>query len=807
MTDTARRWIEWALGLEEAVAGEGTDWHLEAPGLWPLSVLLLAAVGIGILVITIYTREGTTRRGSKTLLVILRMAMFAVLVFMIAGTQVAIERTGLPHLPILIDTSASQGEVDRFPNGLPSVFEQQLRALELEPPHRLNLAKSMLLANDGALLDRLSKDYALKFYYVDEAVRRVAPALPETEDDSAPSPEDERKALLADIAAQEPLGEQSRLGSAVREVLNELRGVEPAAIVFFTDGVTTDGESIAQVARYSQQQGVPLVFVGLGTERARQDIQMGDVLVDDIVFVNDVIAFEVPITANGYEGRQVVLELRREDSPEVLARETVRLAADGQPQRARLNYRASKVGDYRFIVSIPFQEGETNPDNNFALRTVSVRDETARVLLVENLPRFEFRYLKALFERTPGIELSVVLHSADPAWAQNDRSALKPNVFPVSKDELNKYDTVIFGDVNPAFLSAAVQENLAAFVRDEGGGLVLMAGPLHMPLAYQGTPLESLFPIEIESTEVPGFDEAIPNDFRPRLTDFGLGSPLLQLADGNRSLEQIWSNLPGFFWTARVRQIQPAARPLVVHPDRVMTDGQPMPIMTLQYAGRGQVLFHATDETWRWHYQTDERYFARYWVQAVRTLARAKLLGEERQAELRADRQNYRRGESVRLEVRFPGDSGTPAAGRPVTVLVEQGDFQSRVNLDRQQGPEAVFSGTFSPTRDGNWTATMVAPLVEGTPPRAQFSVVAPPSEWERIALDRRQMDYAAKLTGGRLLTIDDAEDLLDALPEGRRVPVETRPPKPLWNQWWVVLTFLSLLIGEWLLRKRAGLV
>ena len=43
--------------------------------------------------------------------------------------------------------------------------------------------------------------------------------------------------------------------------------------------------------------------------------------------------------------------------------------------------------------------------------------------------------------------------------------------------------------------------------------------------------------------------------------------------------------------------------------------------------------------------------------------------------------------------------------------------------------------------------------------------------------------------------------------PAARQVPVENLPPIPLWNRWPVLLLFLVLLIAEWLLRKRGGMV
>ena len=98
------------------------------------------------------------------------------------------------------------------------------------------------------------------------------------------------------------------------------------------------------------------------------------------------------------------------------------------------------------------------------------------------------------------------------------------------------------------------------------------------------------------------------------------------------------------------------------HPTRrVGPDGQRLPVFCLQYVGAGKVLFHATDETWRWRYRAGDAFFARYWVQTIRYLCRSKFAEAGRAATLLADRREYVQGESVRLRVRFADERLAPA--------------------------------------------------------------------------------------------------------------------------------------------------
>ena len=65
------------------------------------------------------------------------------------------------------------------------------------------------------------------------------------------------------------------------------------------------------------------------------------------------------------------------------------------------------------------------------------------------------------------------------------------------------FTLLLFGDVNPSFLSRSVMENIVAFVEQRGGGIVFMAGPRFTPLAYRDTPLATLMPVDLDTASAP----------------------------------------------------------------------------------------------------------------------------------------------------------------------------------------------------------------------------------------------------------------------------------------------------------------
>jgi hypothetical protein len=400
-----------------------------------------------------------------------------------------------------------------------------------------------------------------------------------------------------------------------------------------------------------------------------------------------------------------------------------------------------------------------------------------------------------------------VLQEADLEYVDTDKSAER--VFPVSRDELFSYDVLIFGDVNPALLSPSIMQNVYEFVTVRGGGLVFIAGPRHTPLAYRDSPLAPLFPMDIDAVSVPDLDASVTDSFRPRLTPLGQTSPTMQLADSPAASDRLWrEGLPPLRWLATVQGVRPGVRVLAEHPTKVGEGGTPLPVICLQFVGAGKVLFHATDETYRWRFRAGDVYFARYWIQSIRYLCRAKLLAAGRAAELTTDRQEYRRGEAVRLRVRFFDDRLAPQTDDGVVVVVQrEGGERRNITLRRNATARGVFEGAAGALADGKYRAWIASPTLEGQPPSQEFQITAPPGELARTRMDAAELTGAAKISFGKFYRFGQTGKLLDDLPRGRQVRIESLPPKPLWNAPLLAGLFVVLIAAEWLLRKRVGLL
>lgn len=771
-------WIERLLGIH-AETGEGTAWGVEWVWGWPSWATLLFAVFAVVFIVGIYLREGRRATGRfRMMLAAMRLGLVALALLMVAQVTLSLSRTGLPYAVVLVDDSLSMTTVDHHAES---------------PSSRWNLARSVLTKNDAAWLRGIAENHKLRVYFLTGARAARQENIP---------------GIVEELQTEVPTGRRTRLGAGVRAVLDELRGTTPAGIILLTDGINTAGPSLVEAAEYARRRGVPLFPIGLGSEQSIRDLKLSDLLVDDVVFADDVVYFECKLSATGFEGHDVRVVLREKDKPDVLAQVEATIDEDQHSQPVRIPFRPTQVGQFEFVVEVEPLEGELQTENNRQTRTIQVRKEKIRVLLVYGYPSFEFRYLRNMLKRDETIALETVLQEADLEHTEQDDSALR--VFPLQRDALFAYDVVIFGDVNPALLSPTAIENLADFVDQpaKGGALVLIAGPLYMPTAYGETPLAGLLPFAPAGVRPPNAEQVLTKGFVVEPTELGLASPSMQLGDTSRETLEIWRRLSPLRWLMELPGLKPGVRVLAEHPTRVGQDGRRLPVFCLQYVGAGKVLFHATDETWRWRYRTGDVYFAQYWVQTIRYLCRAKLTDGDHPIVLVTDRREYVQGEPVRLRAQFVDERLAPAEDDGVTVVVERSGRQTqRLTLRRTAAARGVFVGNLERSAPGDYHVWMVAPVLKGQAPAVDFTVTPPAGEFAQIRMDASAMRRAAQETGGRFYTFDSADRLLRDLPPGRQVPIESLPPLPLWNQWPVLALFLGLLIGEWILRKRRGMV
>ena len=177
----------------------------------------------------------------------------------------------------------------------------------------------------------------------------------------------------------------------------------------------------------------------------------------------------------------------------------------------------------------------------------------------------------------------------------------------------------------------------------------------------------------------------------PKLTPVGRMHPIFRFSPDEARTTRSGTSCDELYWYADGYVPKPAAEVLAYPPggagrrDRRRTGADAparpaIPLVVQQFVGAGRCMFFGFDETWRWGFREDQLRFNQFWIQTVRYLARSR----SGRIELRLDRQTpYRRGEPIKVTVRFPDDAPPPGPGHG-----GQGRELSGTPLNRAQNAE-----------------------------------------------------------------------------------------------------------------------
>lgn len=674
-------------------------------------------------------------------------------------------------------------------------------AREFEQVPRVDVMKSALKNERLNLLPRLDRDFDLAAFTFGQNLLEISARR---EPASTNATESEKKVSVRDFTWVHQLQAGSpatALGDALREVVNRKRGQPLAGVLVITDGANNVGAQPLESAGALRQEGVPVYVYGVGITSPR-DIILANVFAPDVTFVKDEVAVTVRVRSQGLknETADVVLKL----GSETVATRTITFAGDGE-QVVPLKFTPQTQGDYDLEASIQPRNDEAVNDNNARAQRLRIIDAKIKVLMVEQSPRWEFRYLQAMLLRDRRVELQCYLIEGDPGIIRGEDSPYIGQ-FPARKEELFQYDLVIFGDVDPRHMSAVHLDNLNELVSRFGGALVVVAGKRFTPNSYRRTVLENLLPVEFEGPSLESsLEPPAEKPIRLELTSAGRANAMLRLSDSEEENAALWKRLPPIYWVARVSRPKPAAEVLLVDPDpaRESRFGK-MPVMAVQQYGLGQVMYVGTDNTWRWRKNVGDLYYTTIWGQIAQRVSLQRLLGSSKRTQLTTDRQNYMTGDRVSVYARLYSAGFEPIhepSVKGVYGLKAGQGTQSEVTLRAIPEQPGLYRGEFVATAPGAHQF-----FVEQDPNTGlEFNVAEPRFEFGDTAMNESLLREIAATTRGAFFREEDLYKLPDTIrlkTERVQSPLEVE----LWSSPLYFLLLLSVVTVEWVLRKMSYL-
>jgi hypothetical protein len=660
---------------------------------------------------------------------------------------------------------------------------------------RVDLVRSVFGNPVTSLVPRLEEKVDLEYYGFSEAAR-----------------------TLTSAAETESAGEATSIGDAMMTALNDLRHRNLSALVVVSDGQNNRGRDPAEVARLAAADGIPVFTIGVGNPAEPRNVAILEVNAPDVALVGDLVAVEVTLTAQGYENEPGELVIKDRASGAEFASNSFQLSGGGGQQTETVYFKPDKEGEFALEISVPVKPDEQFSDDNRRIHYLRVNPEVIKVLYVEGRPRWEYRYLKNLLLRAKNFRVQCLLMSASGHFIQestDDVPALTR--FPPTRADLFQYDVIILGDVAPDEIdplqsrgtTEALLKEFQEFV-GVGGGFIMIAGQLHSPRDYRGTPIADILPVEIGSLEQMEAEKQDRRAFRPRLPDPLRPHDIVRLETDlkrNRDLlEDDEVGLAPMRWYSAVRRAKPGADLILVHPVNHNTYG-PHVLAASTRIPPGRSLYIGFDETWLWRKPYGDRYTERFWRAAVRHVAIGKLRSSDKRFELRTDKDRYNLGEPIQVSVRVLDHDFRPSREDAQLIRVQQADGPAEDwKTFRQE--DGFYERTIRAALPGTYRFWMEDPTQpDNRLSQKSVEVQVPTLEIIRPSLDRSRLAVLAELTSGQYLGLHESEELVRLLQgESRRIPVRTEE-RDLWDRWEVMAALLVLLGAEWILRKRCNLL
>jgi len=242
-------------------------------------------------------------------------------------------------------------------------------------------------------------------------------------------------------------------------------------IVMLTDGRQNAGNALAG-AQAAKDARADIFYVPAPLTFAQEVVAEAMLLPQEVKYGEP---FQAKVVAWSHKETQARLSLFR--NGEFLGSQIVRLTAGKNVFAYRQALDQSGIHVYQAALDV---EGDTIEDNNRAVGTVVVRGRPQ--VLIADRDRSHAQSLAGAL-RSQNIEVTLV----DPAGIPKDVAGLQ------------KYDGVVLSNVSSLKLSRPQMAQIRDYVRDHGGGLMMIGGEESFGLGgYYRTPIEEALPVTME---------------------------------------------------------------------------------------------------------------------------------------------------------------------------------------------------------------------------------------------------------------------------------------------------------------------
>jgi hypothetical protein len=332
-------------------------------------------------------------------------------------------------------------------------------------------------------------------------------------------------------AGRQPPADQTRLSQALEELATRFEDKPPFAVFVFSDGRSTEPDSLQGPGPLYRDLGVPVHVVPVGDPRIA-----GDVAVQSIDAPRDArpgtrVPVRVTLRSRGFDGERAELSIRSTSQRDQDVLATLPVTMTGGEQTHELTIDADRAkGELAVDVSpLPYEAVSANNSVPFRVRP---RDPKLRVIYMEGSPLPEYRYIHEALSEDPNITcVSMMADNMHAVHPRLYRLNEPRRGFPTTRKELLSYDVIICSDIALGAFTPEQLEWTVELVNKHGGGFVMIGGNRSFgPGGWDQTVWDGLIPVDI-SVHTGGDSEFAIIPFKVNIPPQALNHPIWRIVD------------------------------------------------------------------------------------------------------------------------------------------------------------------------------------------------------------------------------------------------------------------------------------
>ena len=610
-------------------------------------------------------------------------------------------------------------------------------------------------------------------------------------------------------ADEQRVSTPTNLTAAIEQIVQLANSQSIRSVVFLTDGAHNAPDTDSPVDVAAKRNDLSINFVPIGSLKRPRDLKLYYVGHPSSVIRGDKILIEALVSATGFEGQSVNLELRADD--ELIDQKELSIDGDLIDLEHSFTVPTDKRGSIEFELSIKPLVGEISTTNNRSIFRVGVVRDKIKVMLADRISRWEYRYLDNILIRDKHLEHEMILF--DPRLRATGK--LKDDAgLPETLEAWNQYDIAVIGDLTPEQLPIESQESLVEFVKEKGGVVILIAGRGGMPHLFEDQPLATLLPVEKSDAGVDA------DKYFVGVNRTAANLEALYLDDSRSKSEDLWKEVfeeQPITWLSEYSTPRPSARrlldaiPMGFDGESDANESKLQPAWVCwQQVGAGRVVYLSAPDTYRLRYRRGDELHHRFWAQLLRWITSNDPGSDNGNVKLATDKVSYAEGEPIEVSAYLSNPMGEPIVDVEISATFEGGEEKKVFAMAADETKPGRYVAKVDELNAGAYRVSLqgdVDDLMDNGEKVGTFInvITAPSVERVNTTCNRPLMKQIAQASGGYVIPPTALAEWL-TLQTGTPETVSQIERIPLWNRWSCLWIAFLCLATEWCIRRLKGL-